>query len=213
MCLGLLAVRANLQQRHIVYMDLCARCGIEAETVGHCFHNCDFARNVWMSSSLPMVINSIPVHNCFEWVCHLMDTIGIEHMQLFLATCWCLWNNRNSIIFENKSRSVEEVVSFAVKYVSDYDQAQQSSHLPTAQVRLPRWVVPREGVFKLNFDGSVTKAQASAGVGIIIRDCHGAVIASMVERIPYMEDADCVEAMGAIKALQLGCDLVGAYSS
>ncbi|CAL5350059.1 unnamed protein product [Camellia sinensis] len=70
-----------------------------------------------------------------------------------------------------------------------------------------RWVAPREGIFKLNFDGSVRKAYASAGVGIIIRDCHGEVIASMVERLQYMEDVDCVEAMGAIKALQLACDL------
>ncbi|XP_028118009.1 uncharacterized protein LOC114315607 [Camellia sinensis] len=154
-----------------------------------------------------MVISSTHVTNCFEWVCNLMDKTDIEHMRLFITICWCLWNNRNSIIFENKSRTVEGVVSFAVNYVSDYDQAQQCSQLPAAQVRTRRWVVPSEGVFKLNFDGSIRKAQASAGIGIIIRDCHGAVIASMVERIPYLEDVDCVQAMGAIKALQLGCAL------
>ncbi|CAL5400496.1 unnamed protein product [Camellia sinensis] len=136
-----------------------------------------------------------------------MATTGPEPMQLFIAICWCLWNNRNSILFGNKSRTVEEVVSFAVNYVSEYVQAQERGHLPPAQVRMRRWVAPREGVFKLNFDGSVRTAHASAGVGIIIRDCHGEVIASMVERIQYMEDVDCVEAMGAIKALQLGCDL------
>lgn len=207
MCLGLLAVRANLRQRHIVSMDLCPGCGVEAETVGHCFHNCHFAMKVWMSSSLNLAIKPSPVSNCLEWVCQLLATIGPEPMQLFIAICWCLWNNRNSILFDNKSRTVEEVVSFAVKYVAEYDQAQERGHLPAAQVRMRRWVVPREGIFKLNFDGSVRKAQASAGVGVIIRDCHGEVIASMVERIPYMEDVDCVEAMGAIKALQLGCNL------
>ncbi|CAL5433020.1 unnamed protein product [Camellia sinensis] len=207
MCLGLLAVRANLRQRHIVNMDLCPGCGVEIETVCHCFHNCGFAMQVWRSSSLNLIIQSNPVNNCFEWVCQLMATNGPQPMQLFIAICWCLWNNRNSILFGNKSRTMEEVVSFAVNYVSDYVQAQECGHLPPAQARMRRWVAPREGVFKLNFDGSVRPAHANAGVGIIIRDCHGEVIASMVERIQYMEDVDCVEAMGAIKALQLGCDL------
>ncbi|CAL5362034.1 unnamed protein product [Camellia sinensis] len=207
MCLGLLAVRANLRQRRIINMDLCPGCGVEIETVCHCFHNCDFAMQVWRSSSLNLIINPNPVNNCFEWICQLMASNGPEPMQLFITICWCIWNNRNSILFGNKSRKVEEVVSFAVNYVSEYVQAQERGHIPSTQVRMRRWVAPREGVFKLNFDGSVRTAHASAGVGIIIRDCHGEVIASMVERIQYMEDVDCVEATGAIKALQLGCDL------
>ncbi|KAF5931695.1 hypothetical protein HYC85_027866 [Camellia sinensis] len=72
---------------------------------------------------------------------------------------------------------------------------------------LRRWFVLREGVFKLNFDGLIRKAQVVAGIGIIVRDCNGAIIASMVEQIPYLEDVDCVEALDAVKALQFGCDL------
>lgn len=109
--------------------------------------------------------------------------------------------------FENKPRTVDGVVSFVEKYVIEYAQAQQCSQILVHRVWVQRWVVPREGVFKLNFDDSVRKNRAVVGIEIIVRDSNGAVIASMVERIHCLEDVDCVEALGAVKALQFGCDL------
>lgn len=74
----------------MVNMDLCEQCGDEVETVGHCFHNCWFAMQDWMSSSIFMVINSMPVTNCLEWVCNLMAQYGMELVNLFITICWCL---------------------------------------------------------------------------------------------------------------------------
>lgn len=67
---------------------------------------------VWMESSISIVINSVHVTNCFEWGCNLMAKYDMEQMSLFITICWCLWNNRNSFIFENKQRNADEVFFF-----------------------------------------------------------------------------------------------------
>lgn len=154
-----------------------------------------------------VVLNALPVVNCFEWVSTLMTKYDLKLLTLFFTTCWGLWNHRNSVLFDNQVRPIDHVVDFAEKYITEYAIVHQCSQIPVHIPRPRRWVVPLEGVFKLNFDGSVRKTQATAGIGIIVRDSNGLVIASMVEKVHFLDDVDCVEALGAVKALQFGHDL------
>lgn len=41
-----------------------------------------------------------------------------------------------------------------MKYVTEYAQARHCSQIPVHRVQLCRWLVSREGVYQLNFDGS-----------------------------------------------------------
>ena len=54
--------------------------------------------------------------------------------------------------------------------------------------------------FKANFDGVVFNNSHSAGVGVIIRDRNGKVIAAMSERIPLPSTVLEVEAMACRRA-------------
>lgn len=45
-------------------------------------------------------------------------------------------------------------------------------------------------IYKVNFDGSVRNKQKIAGVGVVVRNYKGEVIASMTEQIPFTLDVD-----------------------
>ena len=72
----------------------------------------------------------------------------------------------------------------AAKFLQDYLDA-QDSQAPSNSTALPSqsWTPPNPNSFKANFDGAVFNSSNSAGIGVIIRDSNGEVIAAMFERI------------------------------
>ena len=61
--------------------------------------------------------------------------------------------------------------------------------------------------FKANFDGVVFNNSHSAGVGVIIRDRNGKVIAAMSERIPLPSTVLEVEAMACRRAVKFAYEV------
>ena len=57
-------------------------------------------------------------------------------------------------------------------------------------------------MFKVNFDRAIIRKEQKAGVGVIIRDEHGRVIASMVDGISLPFSIDAVEAFATKEALK-----------
>ena len=57
-------------------------------------------------------------------------------------------------------------------------------------------------MFKVNFDKAIFREGQKAGVGVIIRDEHGRVIASMADSISLPFSVDAVEAFAAKEALK-----------
>ena len=51
------------------------------------------------------------------------------------------------------------------------------------EVQVERWTPPPPDRYKVNVDGAVFKAQKAVGVGVLIRDCNGQVIAALSKRI------------------------------
>lgn len=64
-----------------------------------------------------------------------------------------------------------------------------------------RWKLPPEGVVKTNWDDALDISNKRMGVGVVVRDASGAILASMVTTIPFIRDPTVAEAMAAWKAV------------
>ncbi|CAL5355830.1 unnamed protein product [Camellia sinensis] len=128
-------------------------------------------------------------------------------LDLFVALCWGLWMRHNQAIFCDTHASAEATVAMVCNLVSDFDQAQQRIQGPLLRDRVVCWCAPAEGWFKVNFDGARFKELQTVGVGVVIRNSMGEVMAAMTEQLPFWVDADCVEAFAAAKAIDLATDL------
>ncbi|XP_075654720.1 uncharacterized protein LOC142624873 [Castanea sativa] len=60
-----------------------------------------------------------------------------------------------------------------------------------------RWKPPKQGYYKVNYDGAVSSQMGKAGLGVIIRNCERAVMASMAQQIPLPTTVAQVEALAA----------------
>lgn len=59
----------------------------------------------------------------------------------------------------------------------------------------------------LNFDGAVFNSDNKSGVGVVIRDCKGHMIASLAQVLPQAYDALEIEALAAHRALEFGLEV------
>ena len=71
----------------------------------------------------------------------------------------------------------------------------------------PKWEPPPPQLLKINFDGAVFADTEEAGVGVVVRDSQGKVIASLAEKIKLPSSSDEVEALAAVRAISLAMDL------
>ena len=64
------------------------------------------------------------------------------------------------------------------------------------------WKVPPTEFYKINFDGEMFKEEDRAGIGVIIRDSQGLVLASMSQVIPLPLTVVELETLATVKALE-----------
>ena len=59
----------------------------------------------------------------------------------------------------------------------------------------------------MNFDGAMFREDNSAGVGVVIRDEQGLLVAVMTDKIPLPYSITVVEVLAAVKALRFAGDI------
>ena len=64
-----------------------------------------------------------------------------------------------------------------------------------------RWSPPSEELVKINFDGALFGESESAGIGVVIRNSGGEVMASLLEKIVKPQTAELVEILAARRAV------------
>ena len=92
----------NLRRRGIQIDDRCCICGEFGETVVHVMLKCRFCKEVW--AMVYPKLNEI-VNLNLEWgnIWHVIfqQIIKDDYVEIFLTTCWMLWNNRNKCFHDN----------------------------------------------------------------------------------------------------------------
>ena len=69
------------------------------------------------------------------------------------------------------------------------------------------WQTPSSKWFKINFDGATFVAENKFGIGVVIRDSQGMVIASLSQLLPQTFQAVEVKALAAVRVLEFASEL------
>ena len=72
----------------------------------------------------------------------------------------------------------------------------------TQQPKKPVWKPPSPRQVKTNFDGAIFEDLQEAGIGVIIRNSKGEVLAALSKRIPTPSSAVILESFAARRAVQ-----------
>ncbi|XP_075663045.1 uncharacterized protein LOC142632549 [Castanea sativa] len=86
-------------------------------------------------------------------------------------------------------------------------KALKNAPISSRKGRRARWKPPDQERFKINFDKAIFAEENCSGLGVIILDKEGQVIASMATRVSQLLQPIEIEALAANKALEFAREL------
>jgi len=98
-------------------------------------------------------------------------------LETFFVTAWVIWYNRNQIVFEYTCQLPYQIWNFAMDYLKDV-HGTRTSQLLHRTVESGKWETPPRGAVKINVDGAISEQGRNSGIGVVIRDFRGKVIAA-----------------------------------
>ncbi|KAM1939411.1 hypothetical protein ACFX13_027258 [Malus domestica] len=206
-CNNALAVRRNLQRRHMRVDNVCGVCNAVDKT--DLFFRCNFSHVFWFCS--PLHLNSHELEG-FDF----LDSWGKFHegikgkenadeiCQEFAFGLWRLWKNRNDIVFKGLYRQPLDVMDLWWKNINEFRKAsarvedddwnKEVGPLSAAARPSLHWQRPRYGTIKINTDAAWCKdtLRAAAAEAIAIRNALKACITHRFNHVVIESDAKLI---------------------
>ena len=188
--------------------DICEECNEGVEHLGHLFWSCQRAKQIWQCTKLRFAFEPAAINSFFDLVWHLMmlEEYDEDKIAVVVTIAWSMWTNRNEVRYGGTKMTGEALVKWSAQYLEEYRCANSLPELVPRSQEV-RWSPPPTARYKLNVDGAVFKTQKTAGVGVLIRDEQGQVIAALSQKINAPLGALEVEAKAAEVALQFARDV------
>nr|XP_023876296.1 uncharacterized protein LOC111988743 [Quercus suber] len=205
-CQNILPTRANLRRRRVIDDDACTLCLREAETGVHALWDCAVARDVWAGSLTRLQKWSSGQHDVLQLFHELLIRLTTDEFELFLVQAWLIWNQRNTVVHRGKMRDPRWLNKRAREYLSEFQQSQDQLNILLPRLNANIWVAPTDPVYKLNFDAAIFKELNCSGIGAIIRNGKGEVMAAMSAKGPLVEDSEEAETLACRKAVEFAID-------
>lgn len=125
---------------------------------------------------------------------------------LFSMTVWALRNRRNNFRLGKATISLSQLLDQAKDRLLKF--LQHLNPAPPSTVRTDsRWRPPDSSSFKINFDGALFSQEKGAGVGVVIRNEAGLVMAPLTQQIPLSSTVLEVETLAARGSLELAIEI------
>ena len=113
--------------------------------------------------------------------------------QLVMIACK-LWCNGNEIYHRGEAKNGLEVARLAASYLQEFWSAIEKHDSTASDLVQPFsdrqevlqhsvWVPPPLGLCKINVDGAIFPTKKLAGIGVVIRDQQGKLLAALCRKI------------------------------
>ena len=124
----------------------------------------------------------------------MTNVAGEEKCSRLVMIAWALWCNRNEIYHGGEGKTGPIVALWVASYLQEYwsivkthDAAISNVALHLAE-RLERalhlaWVPHPSSSCKINVDGALFPAKKLAGIGVVIKDMRGRLLAALCRKI------------------------------
>ena len=128
-------------------------------------------------------------------------------LEKFAILSWLIWHKRNQSWLHFPSADYNQLWPHANAYLEEFLEATQSEKPVKSTSPLVSWNPPVHNGFKVNFDGALFKDANEGGIGVVIRDCSGMVIATLSQRVRTRASVDLIEALAAKRAITFAMEV------
>ena len=163
----------------------CGLCDIDVEDACHQFFNCSFSRSCWETTRLDFSTALGEVfHTCTLSLLSLQDNLVLCK---FFSVLWAIWGKLNNRVWGRQAFPSEVAVRTAFEFYNEWKLARvnmQGRSVGTI-TGLVCWVRPPIGRLKLNIDAAMLTDPTTVGVGMVLRDSDGLLVACKSVVLPF----------------------------
>ena len=127
-------------------------------------------------------------------------------VELLAFTSWAVCNRRNQVRLKQQACPLDQIHVLSTDRKNEFQLLHQQTGTPQHRKHV-RWKPPDQGCYKINYNGVVFNQQEKAGLGVVIRNEEGAVMASMTQLVPLPTTVAQVEALAARRATEFALEL------
>uniref|UniRef100_A0A803Q8I6 Reverse transcriptase domain-containing protein n=1 Tax=Cannabis sativa TaxID=3483 RepID=A0A803Q8I6_CANSA len=219
-----LPVATSLVRRKVIDSVTCSLCNNAWESIGHALFNCTKARKVWRETKF--TIDHTHTHNMYngDYLIHLSSLHSKQDFELIVCTMWAIWHDRNKVIQGGLSKPSQVIAYFASAHLEQYYRAKTKNqqqyincNVHTSNDSTPvhfqrqisdvPWSPPSISGLKINVDVVVNQERKVLGVGAIVRDHQGSVVAALSKPVQGCFRSDEMEAKALFHSLNWALQL------
>ena len=169
---------------------------------------CEFAQKVWNLCPVPIGAHLSALKSFTDVIGSFISDLHTSVLEIALTTAWSLWKARNESIWEAKTPVVDAIVHEAMSLASDFLDSQSKTGVPTIGLVGPsRWQRPPAGAFKLNMACHSISMSCRYGLGVLIRDSEGAVMAVLEDSLLSNNDSLQLHVRAVLVAIKFAYDV------
>nr|XP_023886589.1 uncharacterized protein LOC111998731 [Quercus suber] len=206
-CRNSLPTNNNLVRQTIIDNPTCDHCKHVPESALHAFWTCselDVVREDELFRHCRRRHTSMDFKELLSWL------ITNDHsLEIFSTSVWLVWTQRNQVRMSQPSISVHQIPSSARERVAEFETSQPAPPFtpPDLTSLQAKWRPPMPKMVKINCNGAIFKEQKKSGIGVVIRNNNGLVMASMSKLLPQQYTPLKIEALAASTALEFATEL------
>ncbi|XP_062008818.1 uncharacterized protein LOC133725545 [Rosa rugosa] len=210
-CNDILPSLDRLLTKHVnLESQLCVLCIGRQETTLHLCRDCPFTRAVLNSSqTLDHVCFTTETDSLsvLDWIKFCSGKLTTQHFDMLIFLLWGVWKERNSRVWEGKTKTVGDVVLLSTSRLQDYIFHNSCSiSRGYRNIGVVRWKCPPFGCVKLNIDGAFDIASGTGGIGLVVRDHSGQFVVGKGRPVLGLLSAEHSELLACREALELIVD-------
>ncbi|KAF4401699.1 hypothetical protein G4B88_000747 [Cannabis sativa] len=197
-----LQVKTELIKRGMSMNITCNRCKSHVEDVCHALWNCPKLHNVWKHFGFIHLFPS-SLRHAPDFLMVMKGKLSKEEFIFFIGITWLIWFRRNKCIFQNKDIEDSIWIPWAMEMLELHLASAQKDSISKLSKDKVRWSPHPLGSFIINTDASLIDGQPGCGLGVIILDHLGALVAAATEFIPGCLSVPLAETLAIRLALKL----------
>ena len=125
-------------------------------------------------------------------------------MELFVVQVWSIWNQCNKLRLNQSCCLTKDLQKMAVESWNEIRKSNLSfNRFSSSPTHHTVWTTPAPDSYKINYDGVLSSADNKSGIGIVVWDCHGEVIASQIQQLDQAYQPMEAKAMATIRLWSL----------
>ncbi|KAK3222493.1 hypothetical protein Dsin_009518 [Dipteronia sinensis] len=210
-CQDWIPTNFNITRRGVRSDGLCAACKTSMETTFHALWNCNRLKEIRKEWKLQTPSLGMDTGNFFDYVFDYFSKISGDNKELFCVLLWRIWFRRNSFAHGSSPVDSSDMIGWSKKFLEDYHaiDGKHGKMMNVAQVNnglQTGWSPPDKDLYKTNCGIALDNSNRCVGMGIIIRNSAGEVMACCSQKVEANINKNIANLIAILRGFQFGIE-------